>query len=81
MVQPNCPSKKSSGGQQEEGHVVVNHLQQEHHQSYLKHHYQNASIQGGQIKCRKDKIYVSFKYTTIVEQSTTVPGSQFIGST
>ena len=33
------------GGQQEEGRVV-HHVQREHHQSYLLHHYQNASIHG-----------------------------------
>ena len=50
MVPPTCPAKKISGGQREEGHGVVHHVQWEHHQSYLLHHYKNASIQGGQIQ-------------------------------
>ena len=41
---PYLPIKKNSGGQQEKGHGVVHHVQGEHHQSYLLHHYQNASI-------------------------------------
>ena len=46
--------KKISGGQREEGHGVVHHVQGEHYQPYLLHHYQNASIQGRQIKCRME---------------------------
>ena len=47
---------------------------QEHHQSYLMHHYQNASIQGRQIQCSiKDKLHISFKDMKMVEQSSTVP--------
>ena len=45
MVPP-CPDKKISGGQGEEGHGVVHQVEWEHHQTYLLHHYQNASIQG-----------------------------------
>ena len=56
MVPPTCPAKIISGGQQEEGHGVVYHVQLEHYQSFLLHHYQNASIQGRQIQCRKDQV-------------------------
>ena len=45
MVPSTSPAKQISGGQQEEGHGVVHQVQGEHHQSYLLHHYQNASIQ------------------------------------
>ena len=44
MVPYTSPSKQISGGQREEGHWVVQHVQGEHHQTYLLHHYQNASI-------------------------------------
>ena len=47
---------KISGEQQAEGHGVVHHDQGEHHQTYLLHHYQNASIQGKQNHCRKDQV-------------------------
>ena len=54
MVPSTCPAKQISGGQREEGHGVVHHVQGEHHQTYLLHHYQNASIQGRQIQCMQD---------------------------
>ena len=47
---------KCPGGHREEGHGVVHHVQGEHHQTYLLHHYQNASIQGRQIQCRMDQM-------------------------
>ena len=56
MVPSTCPAKQISGGR-EEGHGVVHHVQGEHHQTYLLHHYQNASIQGRQIQCRMDQLY------------------------
>ena len=56
MVPSTSPAKQISGGQREEGHGVVHHVQGEHHQTYLLHHYQNASIQGGQIQCRMDQL-------------------------
>ena len=49
MVPSTWPAKQISGGQREEGHGEVHHVQGEHHQTYLLHHYQNASIQGIQI--------------------------------
>ena len=49
-------TKEIPGGQREEGHGVVHHVQGEHHQTYLLHHYQNASIQGRQIQCRMDQL-------------------------
>ena len=61
------------GGQQEEGQGIDHHIQYEHHQSYLLHHYQNASIQGRQIQCRKDQMHVSHVDKNMVEQSSTVP--------
>ena len=81
MVPPTCPAKKILGGQQEEGHGVVHHVQLEHHQSYLLHHYQNASIQGRQIQCRTDQMQVSHVQKNMVEQSSTVPDSQSKRST
>ena len=65
MVPPNCLF--SSEGHRQKGHGVVYHLQQEHHQSYLKHHFQNASIQGRQIQCNKDQMQVSYKETNMVD--------------
>ena len=59
MVPSTCQTNEITGGQQEEGHGVVHHVQWEHHQSYLLHHYQNASIQDRQIQCRKDQMEVS----------------------
>ena len=59
MVPSTCQKNEITGAQQEEGHGVVHHVQWEHHQSYLLHHYQNASIQDRQIQCRKDQIQVS----------------------
>ena len=56
MVPSTSPAKQISGGQREEGHGVVHHVQGEHHQTYLLHHYQNASIQGRQIQCRMDQL-------------------------
>ena len=53
MVLCTCPPNKIQAGQQEEGHGVGHHVQGEHHQTYLLHHYQNASIQDRQIHCRK----------------------------
>ena len=50
MVPSTCTANKNSGEQQEEGHVVFHHVQGEHHQTYLLHHYQNASIQNTQIQ-------------------------------
>ena len=47
----------------------------------LLHHYQNASIQGRQIQCRKDQMQVSHVNKNMVEQSSTVPFSQSIRST
>ena len=44
MIPSTCPAKQISGGQREEGHGVVHHVQGEHHQTYLWHHYQNASM-------------------------------------
>ena len=73
MVPSTCPAKQISGGQREEGHGVVHHVQGEHHQTYLLHHYQNASIQGRQIQCRKDQMQVSHVDKDMVEQSSTVP--------
>ena len=55
---PYLSSQKISGGQQEEGHGVVHRVQWEHHQSYLLHHYQNASIHVRQIQFRKDHMQV-----------------------
>ena len=81
MVPPTFPAINNSGGQQEEGHGVVHHVQWDHHQSYLLHHYQNASIQGRQIQCRKDQMQVSHVEKNMVEQSSTVPKSQSIRST
>ena len=49
MVPSTCPAKQISGEQQEEGHRVVHQVQEEHHQTYLLHHYQNATIQDRQI--------------------------------
>ena len=72
---------KISGVQREEGHGVVHHVQWEHHQSYLLHHYRNASIQGRQIQCRKDQMKVCHVEKNMVEQSSTVPNSQSIRST
>ena len=48
-IHSTSPAKQISGGQQEEGHGVVHHVQGEHRQTFLLHHYQNASIQGRQI--------------------------------
>ena len=45
-----------SGGLQEEGQGKVHHVQGEPQQTYLLHHYQNASIQNIQIQCRMDQI-------------------------
>ena len=59
MVLSTSPAKQISVGQQEEGHGVVHHVQGEHHQTYLLHHYQNASIQGTQIQCRMDQLIIS----------------------
>ena len=42
-------------------------------QSYLLHHFKNASIQGRQIQYRKDQIQVYHVVKNIVEQSSTVP--------
>ena len=78
---PTHSSKKISGGQPEEGHGVVHHVQWEHHQSYFLYHYQNASIQGRQIQCRKDQMQISHVEKYNVEQSSTVLNSQFIRST
>ena len=64
-----CPTKWISDGQWEEGHGVVHHVQWKHHQSYLLHHYQNASIQVRQILCRKDQMLVSYVDKDMVEQS------------
>ena len=75
---PTCPAIKNSGGQREEGHGIVHHVQCEHHQSYLLHHYRNASIQGRQIQCRKDQMQVSHVEKNMVEQSSTVPNSESI---
>ena len=77
MDPPTCPAKKNLGGQRQEGHGVV-HLV---HQSYLLHHYQNASIQGRQSYCREDQMQVSHVEKNMVEQSSTVPNSQYIRST
>ena len=65
--------QKISGGHQEEGHRVVHHVQGEHHQTYLLHHYQNASIQGRQIQCRMDQLKVSHVDKEMMEQSHTNP--------
>ena len=70
MVPSTCPAKQISGGQREAGHGVVHHVQEEHHQTYLLHHYQNASIQ---IQCMKDQMQFSHVDKDMVEQSTTVP--------
>ena len=82
---PYLYSKKISGGQLEEGQGVVHHVQWEHHQSYLLHHYQNESIQGRQIQCRKDQLQVSHVEKNMVEQSSTgtatVPNSLSISRT
>ena len=78
---PQLVHKKIPDGQREEGHGVVNHDQWEHHQSYLLHHYQNASIQDIQIQCRKDQMHVSHVEKNNVEQSSTVPNSQSIRGT
>ena len=73
MVPSTSPAKQISGGQREEGHGVVHHVQGEHHQTYLLHHYQNASIQGRQIQCRMDQLKVSHVDEGMVEQSHTNP--------
>ena len=65
--------KKKSGGPREEGHRAVRHVQWAHHQSYLLHHYQNASIKARQIQCRKDQMQVSHVEKNIVKQSSPVP--------
>ena len=57
-----CKAKNISGGQREVGHGVVHHVQWEHHQSYLVHPYQNASIQGRQIQCRKNQMQIYKEY-------------------
>ena len=44
------------------------------------YHYQNASIQGIQIPCRKDQMQGSHVNNYIVEKSSTFPGSQSIRS-
>ena len=49
-VPSTCPAKQISARQREEGHWGVHHVQGEHHQTYLLHHYQNASIQDRQIQ-------------------------------
>ena len=72
MVPFTCQANKISGGQGEEGHAVVHHVQQEHHQTYLFHHYQNASIQGRHIQCRKDQMHVSYVGKNMVEHSTSL---------
>ena len=64
MVPSTCPAKQISGGQQEEGFGVVHQVQEEHHQTYLLHHYQNATIQDRQIQCRKDQTQVSYAVRT-----------------
>ena len=69
MVPFTCPA----GGQLKKGHGVVHHVQEEHHQTYLLHHYQNASIQYIQIQCRKDQIQFSHVDKDTVEQSNTLP--------
>ena len=79
MVRPTCHAK-NIGVQQEEGHGVDHHVQWEHDQSYMLHHYQNASIQGRQIQCRKDEMQVSHVEKNIVEQSSTVPNCQSLRS-
>ena len=73
MVPSTCPAKQISGGQQEEGLGVVHQVQEEHHQTYLLHHYQNATIQDRQIQCRKDQTQVSHVEKDMVEQSHTTP--------
>ena len=73
MVPSTCPAKQISGGQREEGHGVVHHVQGEHHQTYLLHHYKNASIQDIQIPFMKDQIHFSHVDQDMVEQSNTVP--------
>ena len=52
-------SQVFTDGQKEGEHGVVHHVQGEHHQTYLLHHYQNASIQGRQIQRRKEQMQVS----------------------
>ena len=81
MVPPTCLAKKILGGQQEEGHGVVHHVRGEHHQSYLLHHYQNASIKVRQNQCTMDQVQVSHVEKNNVEQSSNVPNSQSIRST
>ena len=61
------------GGQQEERLGEVHHVQGEHHQSYLLHHYQNASILDRQIQCMKFQLQVSHVKKGMVEQSHTTP--------
>ena len=41
----------------------------------MLHHYQNASIQGRQIQCRKDQMQAFHVDKIMMEQSSTVPQS------
>ena len=63
--------KKSQvdSNRKDEGHGVVHHVQWDHHQSYFLHPYQNASLQGRQIQCRKDKMQVSHVGKNITERN------------
>ena len=78
MVQLNCqalaPNPQPQTLQsQNQNQGAVHHVQGEHHQTYLLHHYQNASIQGRQIQCRIYQLQVSHVDKEMVEQSHTNP--------
>ena len=68
MVPTTCPPRTISGRQQEEEYELVHHVQLEHlhHQSYFLHQYQNASIQDGQIQCKKDQMQVPHLHSNTV---------------
>ena len=66
MVPSTCPAKKIVGGQQEEGHLVVHHVKGEYHETSMLHLFQNASIQDGQIQCKKDQMQVPHLHSNTV---------------